>query len=198
MDRQGVVIGFFVALLITVGSTTLIPFAGEAYQIGPANPFCTARMNPALAQVMLLVPLPNQLAIFFAISWRLLPRHILEESSSERTFPSKLKVVFRGKHLPALSKTLFIDGQRYILVFIVTTIITAVTMSIKELPDIYRFILVAPHIAIENSMNSYLFRSVRAALTTNVVTESTIHFRQTESEHTNVRRSIITQSVIDA
>ncbi|KAI3616958.1 hypothetical protein WG66_004368 [Moniliophthora roreri] len=197
MGRKRVVTAFFISLLITVGCSTLIPFVGEGFQISPENRYCTARMNPALGEAMLIIPLLNHISVFFAISFRLMPAHIFEESSSKRGFLSKARVFFRGKHLPSLSKTLLVDGQRYILVFILTTIATVVAMAIGHLPDIYRFILVAPHVAIENSMNCYLFRSIRIkALTPDVqVTESTIHFHQTENSESATIRSTISQSV---
>ncbi|EEB90317.1 hypothetical protein MPER_11490 [Moniliophthora perniciosa FA553] len=189
MGRKRVVTAFLISLLITVGCSTLIPFVGEGFQISPENRYCTARMNPALGEAMLIIPLLNHISVFFAISFRLMPAHIFEESSSKRGFLSKARVFFRGKHLPSLSKTLLVDGQRYILVFILTTIATVVAMAIGHLPDIYRFILVAPHVAVENSMNCYLFRSVRIkVLTQNIQvqggTVSTAHFADREVENT--------------
>ncbi|KAI3608208.1 hypothetical protein WG66_006535 [Moniliophthora roreri] len=160
IERKVVVRAFFISLLITIGCSFLIPFVGEGFQISPENRYCTARMNPALAEAMLIIPLLNHIAVFFAISFRLMPNQIWEQSSSKRGFLVKMKAFFRTKNLPSISKTLVVDGQRYILVFILTTIIVAATMA-TGLPDIYRFVLVAPHVAIENSMNCYLFRSIR-------------------------------------
>ncbi|ESK90152.1 hypothetical protein Moror_7774 [Moniliophthora roreri MCA 2997] len=196
MDRKAVVRAFFISLLIIVGCSTLIPFVGQATQISPENRYCTvAKVNPALGEAMLIVPLVNHIAVFFAISFRLMPAQIWEESSCKRGSLSKVKAFFRTRNLPLISRTLVIDGQRYILAFILTTIIASVTMAIGSLPDIYRFVLITPHIAIENSMNCYLFRSIREkALTPGAqITESTVHFAscpQMRTEDSTIRSAV--------
>ncbi|ESK90828.1 hypothetical protein Moror_16534 [Moniliophthora roreri MCA 2997] len=179
-ENRRMVIGFFVSFLVVTGCSTLIPFAGAGYRIGPSNPYCTANMNARLAEAMLLIPLLNHIAVFIAISVRLSQLNSIKDfgSSPRKGLVFQVKAFWRGKHLPLLSKTVLQDGQIYILIFILTTIATSIMMAIGRLNVIYRFILIAPHAAIENSMNSYLFRSVRATLLpTQDVTTPTLHFR---------------------
>jgi hypothetical protein len=73
-------------------------------------------MNAALAEAMLIIPLVNHLAVFFAISYRLAPRDETGPGEKrDRTLLYKVTALFRGKRLRGLTRTLFIDGQRYIL-----------------------------------------------------------------------------------
>ncbi|KAK7056486.1 hypothetical protein VNI00_003041 [Paramarasmius palmivorus] len=202
MDRKKVVYGFAVSLVIVTGCSCAIPFVAEAHPIGPTNAYCTATLNLRLAEAMLIVPLANHIAVFFAIAYQLIERsEITLETNRERTssYASRLRKFFRGKRLRGISRTLVIDGQNYILyvsssssalhyadsrdprrVFLLTTAAATAMMAIGHLPDTYRCVLVAFHAAVENSMNCYLFRSVRAKDTT-VITDSTINFRQADS-----------------
>ncbi|KAI3608166.1 hypothetical protein WG66_006534 [Moniliophthora roreri] len=173
-ERKVVVRAFFISVLITVGCSFLIPFVGEGFQISPENRYCTARFNPALAEAMLVIPLLNHIAVFFAISFGLIPAQIREESSSKRGFLSKMKVFFRPKNLPSISKTLFVDGQRYILVFILTTIFSIATMAIGHLPEIYRSIRI-----------KFLATDVQVQAST----ESTVQFASREIENSTVSQS---------
>ncbi|KAL0570521.1 hypothetical protein V5O48_011445, partial [Marasmius crinis-equi] len=48
--------------------------------------------------------------------------------------------------------------------FIITTLMTVFMLSVgRSLPAVIHFIVIAPHLAIENCMNGYLFRHVREA-----------------------------------
>ncbi|KAI3601018.1 hypothetical protein WG66_014886 [Moniliophthora roreri] len=160
--NKRVVTAFFLYFLVVMGCSTLIPFTGIGEKVGPINPFCTiAKKDIRLVAAMLTIPLVNNIAIFIAVSVKLMPEEETENYS--RDVMSKVQRFLRGKHLPGLSKTLFQDGQKYILTFIVITLITLAILSTRILPDIYGYIILAPHSAIENSVNCYLFRSVRAS-----------------------------------
>ncbi|KAK7056485.1 hypothetical protein VNI00_003040 [Paramarasmius palmivorus] len=179
MDRKGVIRAFLVSLIIVVGCSCSLPFVGEAHRIGSTNAYCTATLNTKLAEAMLIIPLINHIAVFLAISYQLMPKS--EISDSVKSSESIIKAI-SGNRLHGLSRTLVIDGQKYILVFLITTTLAAVIIAIGDLPDTYRFVLVGLHIAIENSMNSYLFRSVRAKASSTDVLGSTMNFRHTESD----------------
>ncbi|KAK7041597.1 hypothetical protein VNI00_009184 [Paramarasmius palmivorus] len=133
-------------------------------------------MNVPLSKLLVIIPLMNHIAIFLAISFKLMPpswddreelgarvEHVKTPITLSLKLRKRVKAFWSGKDLPMLSKTLLQDGQMYILVFIMTSLVSVIPMSRNDIPVVYRFIFIAPHVAIENSMNSYLFRSVRAA-----------------------------------
>ncbi|KAK7056464.1 hypothetical protein VNI00_003019 [Paramarasmius palmivorus] len=129
MDNKRVVRAFLVSLIVIVGCSLSLPFVGEAHQIGPTNAFCTATLNTKLAEAMLVIPLANHIAVFLAISYRLLPRpDETEARNSEQRTSSRLKSMFDGERLRGISRTLVIDGQNYIFIRAKNTM-TVVTES---------------------------------------------------------------------
>ncbi|KAJ8075278.1 hypothetical protein PM082_019614 [Marasmius tenuissimus] len=161
LPDRAVVTWFFISLFVVSACSIAIPFAASSGNI-PGTEYCMiVTMNIPLAIALLLIPLVNHVAVFFAISYQLLGTSRFERVGTGRVRIRKFWIL--GRHLPILSRTLIQDGQIYILTFIVTTLITVITMSIESLPDVFHFILIAPHLVIENCMNGYLFRHVREA-----------------------------------
>ncbi|KAJ8077822.1 hypothetical protein PM082_002259 [Marasmius tenuissimus] len=156
---------FLVSLLIVTASSTLIPLALSGDNI-PGTDYCViTKLNRPFATVLLLVPLANHITVFIAISYRLLQYSQPAEGAEQdrQRFCRPPGFIARRNALPLLTRTLVKDGQIYILTFIATTLITAVLMSIDSVPDAIHYILIPPHIVIENCMNGYLFRHVREA-----------------------------------
>ncbi|KAI3618170.1 hypothetical protein WG66_005699 [Moniliophthora roreri] len=171
LGQRRVVMAFLVLFLIVVASSALIPFTGTGSPAGPTNSYCTVSesTNMQLSAVLIIIPLINKIFIFLAISYKLVPPRFEEGESAHwqkwLVLDLRTWAFWRGKDLPMLSRTLWQDGQIYILIFILTTVVAVVPMSVANVPVIYRSIFLVPHIAIENSMNSYLFRSIRATMT---------------------------------
>ncbi|KAJ8075689.1 hypothetical protein PM082_021319 [Marasmius tenuissimus] len=165
---------FLASFFIVTTSSALVPLTASGANI-PGTDYCIiADVNAPLATTLLLIPLINHILVFLAISYRLLGlttlgdqdrtwrrRRMSAAFSQARKF--KFWSVGFGRHLPLLSRTVFRDGQIYILVFIPTTILSAILMSIHRLPKVFHWILIPIHMVIENCMNGYLFRHVREA-----------------------------------
>ncbi|KAK7031282.1 hypothetical protein VNI00_013535 [Paramarasmius palmivorus] len=163
LDNRRVVTGFFLLFLIVTGFSALIPLASVGGRVGPESAYCTVtKKNTRLALAITTVAVINNLAIFVAIAIKLMPPRD-EEEARDQTRMSRFRRLLQGKHLPALSRALWQEGQKYILTFVVSALITIAGFATGFVPEIYGYILVAPHIAIENSMMSYLIRRIRTA-----------------------------------
>ncbi|KAF8198454.1 hypothetical protein BJ912DRAFT_951433 [Pholiota molesta] len=66
-----------------------------------------------------IVPMANDIAIFCAITWKL-----VQNSHEELTMRSGLMAAVFGRHLPSFSRTLLRDGQAYFLTMIVVSTTT--------------------------------------------------------------------------
>ncbi|ESK85524.1 hypothetical protein Moror_10086 [Moniliophthora roreri MCA 2997] len=176
-ENRPVMAVFFVAFLAVMGLSTLSPFVGSGQSAGPQNPYCTTtKSNIQLGVALLIVPLVNNIAVFVAITIKLLPKE--ETATSHRDTMSRIRRFLRGKHLPGLSRTLWQDGQKYLLASILTTSTVVVVLCIDSIPKVYGFTLITPHVAIENSMSSYMIRSIRASILKpdrNMVTTLNLH-----------------------
>ncbi|ESK89249.1 hypothetical protein Moror_5134 [Moniliophthora roreri MCA 2997] len=177
LDQGRVVIVFLTCSFLVVSFSVLTPFAGRGFPASPTNSYCTASLNVPLAQALVIVPLVYTIFVFIAISYKLMPPKFDEQDPNQHT-SRNFWAFWRTKDLPLLSKTLLQDGQMYILIFIITTLMSVMPMTVKSVPVIYKFIFVVPHIAIENAMNSYLFRSVRATmlLQNQLAVDATLYF----------------------
>ncbi|EEB99850.1 hypothetical protein MPER_00363, partial [Moniliophthora perniciosa FA553] len=112
-----VVTVFFLCFLIVMGCSTLAPFTATGHKVGPTNSYCTiTKEDVRLGAGLLVIPLVNNIAIFVAITIKFMPANAEESDASDGdTTISKIRRLLRGKHLPGLSRTLWQDGQKYIL-----------------------------------------------------------------------------------
>ncbi|EEB95685.1 hypothetical protein MPER_05304, partial [Moniliophthora perniciosa FA553] len=166
LEQKRVVLVFLVGLLLIAGFSVTIPFAGSGFQTNPTNPYCTASMNVRLAEALVITPLVYSIFVFIAVSYKLMPpKSQTEQTLDQRhTLRDGVKAFWKTRNLPLVSRTFLQDGQIYILIFILTTLISLIPMTVKSIPVIYKFIFLSPHVAIENALNSYLLRSVRATM----------------------------------
>uniref|UniRef100_A0A0W0FPT4 Uncharacterized protein n=1 Tax=Moniliophthora roreri TaxID=221103 RepID=A0A0W0FPT4_MONRR len=146
LEQRRVVVTFLVLLLIVAASSALIPFSFTGFPAGPTNPYCTASVNMQLSEALIVIPLINEVFTFIAISYKLVPPRFEEEEPAQKCLILDLRkwAFWRGKDLPMLSRTLWQDGQIYILIFILTTVVALVPMSVANIPVIYRFIFIYP------------------------------------------------------
>jgi hypothetical protein len=103
-----------VSFFVAAGSSVFVPFLGIGEKVTPSSPYCTiTNKNMRLAQILTSIQLLNNMAIFVAIAIKLMPPNNEEEPA--RTKIVALRRLLRGQHLPELSRTLWWDGQRYII-----------------------------------------------------------------------------------
>uniref|UniRef100_A0A0W0F198 DUF6533 domain-containing protein n=1 Tax=Moniliophthora roreri TaxID=221103 RepID=A0A0W0F198_MONRR len=138
LEQRRVVVAFFIFFLIVVASSVSAPFSGAGFPADPTSPYCTALVNTPLSEALIVIPLINKISIFFAISCKLVPPRFKEEESVhwQKCLVLDLRTwaFWRGKDLPMLSRTLWQDGQIYILIYILTTVVVLVPMSVANIP----------------------------------------------------------------
>ena len=105
---------FYVSFLVVMGIAATIPLTVVGERVSAASPFCTmSQKTPVILQVLSIIPLANNAAIFTAIAMKLMP--LKEEEAHERARIVRFRRLLWGNHLPDLSRTFWWDLQRYIL-----------------------------------------------------------------------------------
>jgi hypothetical protein len=100
---------FFVLWLGLLACTILIPVGILGGTIGPTK-YCVDADVPNSAYAAIIAPLVHDTLVFIAISWRL-----IQNAHMEAGFKGGVQVALFGKSLPAFSRGLLLDGQRYYL-----------------------------------------------------------------------------------
>lgn len=109
-NRDRIVVGcFFILWCGLLACTIFIPAGILGGTIGPTK-YCVDEDVPISAYAAIIAPLVHDTLVFIAISWRL-----LQNASIDGNLKENLQVVMYGKYLPAFSKSLLLDGQRYYL-----------------------------------------------------------------------------------
>lgn len=104
-----VVACFFALWLGLLGCTLTIPLGVLGGFIGDTK-YCTETFIPNSAYAAILAPLIHDTLVFIAITWRL-----AHNAYIDITLQEGLRVAVFGKYLPAFTKGLLLDGQRYYL-----------------------------------------------------------------------------------
>lgn len=98
---------FGVLWICVLGTSILIPVGAHAISVGPSNACLVSEVASYVGAAGIMVTV-NDTAVFFAISYRL-----LSNSHVEHTRGDKVRALFRSPSLPAFSRALFVDGQKY-------------------------------------------------------------------------------------
>ncbi|KAF7344444.1 hypothetical protein MSAN_01925800 [Mycena sanguinolenta] len=102
--------GVFSILWIAVlGASITAPVTIRAAQIGSTQQ-CIPTVTPGITELIVIMPLINDTAIFLAINYRILAHTIVADSLRVR-----LRVFFGGTGLSALSRALIQSGQHFYL-----------------------------------------------------------------------------------
>ncbi|KAF7378258.1 hypothetical protein MSAN_00251100 [Mycena sanguinolenta] len=120
---------------------------------------CINTAVPADSEVAAIMPLINDTAIFFAISYRILAHMIVADSPLAR-----LRVFFGGPGLSALSEALLRSGQHFYLIAVATNVTLLVLLKLPQLSPLYRGMLVAPAFGLVNAMACIVFRRIKFGL----------------------------------
>ena len=104
-----VVFCFFILWCGLLACTIFIPAGILGGTIGPTN-YCVDEDVPNSAYAAIIAPLVHDTLVFIAISWRL-----VQNAHIEGDFKLNFQMAMFGKYLPAFSKGLLLDGQRYYL-----------------------------------------------------------------------------------
>ncbi|KAF7335950.1 hypothetical protein MSAN_02308400 [Mycena sanguinolenta] len=142
--------------LLAAGIPTTIEVRGE--HIGPTEQ-CIAMAVPVNTEVVIIIPMINNTAIFLAINYRILAHTIVADSSVAR-----LRVLFGGKGLFRISEALLRSGQHFYLIAVVTHIASLVAVKLPHLPAAYHIMLSVLDIALINAMACLVFRRIKFGL----------------------------------
>ncbi|KAJ7133676.1 hypothetical protein C8R43DRAFT_1073089 [Mycena crocata] len=154
--NQRSVVLIFAALWLTVlaGSLTC-PIGARAVAIGATRGCIIARIPEYMGSAAITVSV-HDTAVFLAISYRLLANSHVEHSCGE-----KVRALFRGGNLPAFSKALFVDGQKYYMITVISNILTASMVYIPGTSPVYHGILSIPNIALTSIMACRVYRHAK-------------------------------------
>ncbi|KAJ7472273.1 hypothetical protein B0H11DRAFT_2038320 [Mycena galericulata] len=154
-----VTIVFGLMWLSVLGTSIMVLFATPVVNIGP-TPYCSLGELPAYAPIVGLNPGLFDTAVFFAISYRLVENTHVEYHS----WKQKASAFFTGAYLPSFSKSLFVDGQIYYMITVVTNIVAFVLLCVPSLGPAYSSFLVVPNVMFTNMMACRVYRHTRLDL----------------------------------
>ncbi|KJA14649.1 hypothetical protein HYPSUDRAFT_150082 [Hypholoma sublateritium FD-334 SS-4] len=156
-NRDRIVVGcFFILWCGLLACTIFIPAGILGGTIGPTK-YCVDEDVPISAYAAIIAPLVHDTLVFIAISWRL-----LQNAGIDGNFKENLQVVMYGKYLPAFSKSLLLDGQRYYLITLASNMVTVIMVFDTSVPIPLRSMCATPNIVITSIMACRVYRRTRA------------------------------------
>ncbi|KAJ7508619.1 hypothetical protein B0H11DRAFT_1902224 [Mycena galericulata] len=156
--RNKVVLGVFSVLWIGVlaGGLT-VPIGVRAAHIGPTLQ-CIDTIIPDYTQVVTIMPLIFDTAIFLAITYRILAHTIVADS-----FVARARAFFGGTGLSTLSSALLRGGQHFYFIAVAANV-TLLVLLTSHLNPVYRSMFAAPLLTLVNAMACLVFRRIRFGL----------------------------------
>ncbi|KAJ6528460.1 hypothetical protein B0H19DRAFT_1194482 [Mycena capillaripes] len=165
-----VTIVFGLMWLAVLGTSLIIPIATRGVNIG-LTPYCSLGDLAPYAETIGLNPGLFDTAVFLAISYRLVGNTHVEY----RSWRQKARAFFTGAYLPSFSKSLFIEGQLYYMITVVTNIAAFILLCFSVLGPAYRSFLVVPNVMLTNMMACRVYRHTRLDLAQQSFLFSTTH-----------------------
>ncbi|KAJ6461051.1 hypothetical protein C8R45DRAFT_1220943 [Mycena sanguinolenta] len=146
---------FFILLLAIPSASMTAPLGVRAAHIGPTMQ-CITTSVPANVEVSAIIPLINDTAIFFAITYRLLSNTIVADSLWGR-----LRLFFRGEGLFALSGALLQSGQHFYLVAVAAHLVLLIAVKLPQFSPVYHAVFTVPGLSLINAMACLVFRRIK-------------------------------------
>ncbi|KAJ7107514.1 hypothetical protein C8R44DRAFT_637441, partial [Mycena epipterygia] len=154
-----VTIIFGLMWLSVLGTSLIIPIATRGVNIGP-TPYCTLGELAVYAAIIGLNPGLFDIAVFLTISYKLVGNTHVEYHS----WKQKASACFTGAYLPSFSKSLFVDGQIYYMITVVTNIVAFVLLCVPGLGPAYSSFLVVPNVMLTNMVACRVYQHTRLDL----------------------------------
>ncbi|KAJ7723803.1 hypothetical protein B0H16DRAFT_1333874 [Mycena metata] len=148
--------------LAVLASSIITTVAGGAIGLGDP-PVCVAAPRYSSAALFALSGITITVfdtIVFFAISYRLIRNFQVEQ----QTPGEQVKVFFSGANLPAVPKSLFMDGQLYYMIAVVVNIVTTL-MTFVPVSPVYHAFLVIPNVTITSIMACRVYRNTKLGVT---------------------------------
>ncbi|KAJ6454612.1 hypothetical protein C8R45DRAFT_1189119 [Mycena sanguinolenta] len=146
---------FFVFWLAVLGAGISAPLGIRGAHIGPTAQCITTAVlaNVKLAAIM---PLINDTAVFFAITYRILAHTIVADS-----LVARLRIFFGGMGASRLSQALLRSGQHFYLVAVAANI---TLLAVLHMSPVLHSMLSVPAFALVNAMACLVFRRIKFGL----------------------------------
>ncbi|KAJ6465754.1 hypothetical protein C8R45DRAFT_1106796 [Mycena sanguinolenta] len=156
--RSKVVFAVFSILLLGVlGAGITLPVGVRAAHIGPTMQ-CIDTVIPDYTEVVTIMPLIYDTAIFLAITYRVLAHTIVADSLAAR-----VRAFFGGPGLSTLSQALLRSGQHFYFIAVAGNV-TLLVLLRSQLNPVYRSMFAAPILTLVNAMACLVFRRIRFGL----------------------------------
>ncbi|KAF9457507.1 hypothetical protein BDZ94DRAFT_1240744 [Collybia nuda] len=171
-NRQISIIFFILWLIVVGGSmTAVVSISGTHIGDTPYCVFSDVRSYlTAIANISLAL---FDTCIFIAITWSLSTDHLTNKGDGLK---GGMAALF-GKYLPAFSKALLQDGQKYYMVAMVANLLVLALEFAPGVPPSFRALFLAPAIELTNIMACRVFRHTKKRRNEVVVHEaSTMKF----------------------
>ncbi|KAF7373759.1 hypothetical protein MSAN_00587400 [Mycena sanguinolenta] len=149
---------FSILWIAVLGAGITVPLGLRAAHIGPTMQ-CVITAVPSDVEVAVIVPLINDTAIFFAISYRILAHTIVMDS-----IVAHLRVFLGGTGLSTLSQALLRSGQHFYLIAVAAQTTLLVLLKLPHLTPVYHGMFSVPALALVNAMACLVFRRIKFGL----------------------------------
>ncbi|KAJ6454688.1 hypothetical protein C8R45DRAFT_1111927 [Mycena sanguinolenta] len=120
---------------------------------------CIATAVPPNKEIMGIITLINDTAIFLAINYRILGHTAVTDSLMAR-----LRVSFGGTGLSTLSQVLLESGQHFYLIAVATNVALLVLLKLPQLSPVYHSMFSVPAFALINAMACLVFWRIKFGL----------------------------------
>ncbi|KAJ7128703.1 hypothetical protein C8R44DRAFT_667079 [Mycena epipterygia] len=154
--------------IVELGACMVIPFGTGGINIGPTR-YCLVAVVVPWDGAAAITPAIFDTAVFLAISYKLIGNTHVNYSRME-----KLRAFFSGAYLPSFSRAIFVDGQVYYMIVVLSNVATCATLWAPGLSTAFRSVLTMPNITITSMMACRVYRNTRLELAkqTNIITPS--------------------------
>ncbi|KAJ7459577.1 hypothetical protein B0H11DRAFT_2059063 [Mycena galericulata] len=162
-NSRPITIAFAFLWIAEVAACITIPFGTGGINIGPTR-YCTiAELAPYTSSAS-ITPTVFDTAVFVAISYR-----FVSNTHVNYTFREKCRAFISGAYLPSFSKALFVDGQKYYMITVISNIALSVMIYAPGVSPGLRSILALPNVMLTSIMACRVYRHTRLDLAADTV-----------------------------
>ncbi|KAJ7080247.1 hypothetical protein C8R44DRAFT_722786 [Mycena epipterygia] len=158
--RRAVTVFFGLLWIVEFASCCLVPFRIGGANIGP-TPYCViSRISPGDG-ASTITPTVFDTAVYVAISYRFFGNTLVDPA--HHSFMEKSRAFLSGAYLPSLSRSLFMQGQVYYMITVISNIATSV-MIFTRVSIGYHGLLGSPNIMLTTVLACRVYRTTRLGL----------------------------------
>ncbi|CAK5266326.1 unnamed protein product [Mycena citricolor] len=140
-----------------LATSVTIPIGGRAIPIGPTDYCLITSVAPYVGAAAIMVTI-HDTAVYLAISYCLVTNtHIVQTNGQ------LFRALICGKYLPSFSRSLFVDGQVYYMVSVISNILVTLMVYLPVSP-LYHGLLAVPNMALTSVMACRVYRNTRLGL----------------------------------